>query len=393
MKSPLGIALTLLAGCAVQPDRVAQQGEAQQGDAQQAEGPQTGGQQVGGERDAAQPSGDPRSEVLPALAPGGQPAVAEGAVAARRSGAEARGLELLVRGNPMCLGVEFLPPLAEDTAVAVPSRSVRAEAVAELPKPAPLPSEYTPFGGRESSNRHTWTMSADDLATIRNPMVRETLRFLDDIMGEDRRRILHDIGTPILAMQTLDLQSPGIDLRAEELRTEEETEWMAQHGVDLLRRPVQNLLRRTPLVRGLEVELDEFKEDNVPLSEAYGRAHDVTNLGRLSMRLNASDLKDPVEIAYLRSGLRIGSSQDQFKVRLSRPIADDVFLEVRAFQVYGGGKWGLRTDLRWALSPQTNLHFVAGDNMDFMATSSVYSLFESPMDGTPGLLVYAVHLF
>jgi hypothetical protein len=113
----------------------------------------------------------------------------------------------------------------------------------------------------------------------------------------------------------------------------------------------------------------------------------------MSMRVRASNTRDPVEISYVRSGIRIGSSQEYMKLRFSRPIAEDLFLEVRARQDYESRRWRLRADLRWMVSPRTQLHFVAGDNMDFMATSSIYSLFESPMDGAPGLLVYAVHLF
>ncbi|MGE3175135.1 MAG: hypothetical protein AB7O97_21080 [Planctomycetota bacterium] len=308
-------------------------------------------------------------------------------------GAAAAGLERLTAGNPMCLGVEFLPPFDGDLALAVPSRTARAEIVREPPRPQPAPPKYRPYGGREPSLGHTWTMSADDLAAVRNPMVRETLQFIDDVMGEDRRRLLRNLGTPILRMQTIDLQSPGIDLGADELRAEEQARWMAENGTALLRRPLQKLLRRTALVRGLEFELDAFKEDNVPLSEEYGNAHRSTDLGRVSMRLHAGDLQDPVELAYMHSGVRVSSSQDRVKMRFSRQVADDVFLEVRTRHDFDDGDWGVRADLRWTLSPQTNLHFVAGDDLDFLATSSVYSLFESPMDGSPGLLVYAVHIF
>ena len=39
------------------------------------------------------------------------------------------------------------------------------------------------------------------------------------------------------------------------------------------------------------------------------------------------------------------------------------------------------------------VRLAAGDDMDFLSTSSIYSLFEAPMDGAPGLLLYAVHIF
>lgn len=348
MKLQLGLALCLFAGCAVRPTAVTEQAPATDATAQ-------------------------------------------------ASGAAARPQALDVfaairRGSPLCLGVEFLPPVADENPLTGPTAVARAEAVPQ-PPPAPVrPREFQPFGGRDHADRHTWTLSADDLAHARAPIERETLRFLDDLMGEDRRRLRRDIGTPILTVQATDLQSPGIDLRSEEIQAEEEAQYLAEHGTDLLRRPLQLLLRRTPLVEQLEIDLREFKETNVPLSEEYGRAHQG-NLGRLSLRVRTSDPQDPVEVVYLRSGVRIGSSQSQLKLGFARHIAKDLVLELRARQDYDDRDWRLRADLAWEVSPHTSLHFVAGDNLDFLTTSTVYSLFESPMDGSPGVLVYAVHLF
>jgi len=53
----------------------------------------------------------------------------------------------------------------------------------------------------------------------------------------------------------------------------------------------------------------------------------------------------------------------------------------------------VRLDLAWRRSASTSVHVAVGDDMDFLSTSSLYSLFESPMDGSPGLVLYAVHVF
>ncbi len=349
MKLLLGIALGLLAGC------------------------------------ASQPSAD-RS---------GQEAVTTGLTQAPGAPVTAActGLALLRRGNPLCLGVEYLPPAGEEESLAPDRLPVQAELMLSGPAPAPRQPDRTPLWSRERTERHTWAMTAEDLAQVRDPVERETLHFVEDLMGEDRRRLRRDIGTPILTMQASDMQSPGIDLAAEEVQAEEEAQWMAEHGVDLLRRPLQMLLRRLPLVQQLEIDLDEFKQDNVPLTEEYGRAHDVADLGRVSMRVHAGDPKDPIELVYLRSGIRIGSSQSQLKLGYARHLAKAVTLEIHTRQNYDDRTWRVRADLSWELSPRTSLHFVAGDNLDFLTTSTVYSLFESPMDGSPGLLIYAVHLF
>ena len=95
----------------------------------------------------------------------------------------------------------------------------------------------------------------------------------------------------------------------------------------------------------------------------------------------------------MRSGIRLGTSQERLKVGFGRYISQGLRLELRSRHDYDSGSWRLRADLSWAMSEQTSLHLVAGDDLDFLTTSTVYSLFDSPMDGSPGLLVYAVHLF
>ena len=212
-------------------------------------------------------------------------------------------------------------------------------------------------------------------------------------MGADRRRLKRELGTPILTMQSYDLQSPGIDLHADALQDDEEAIWMTDNGMKLLRRPLKQLLRRFPMVQSLEVELDEFKSENVQLSEAWRRTHRSRGLGRMSMRLRARDLRDPVEMTYIRSGVRIGSSQQRLKLGWLGNLTKDLRLEIRTRRQYDRADWRVRADLSWTVSEKSSLHLLAGDDLDFLTTSTVYSLFDSPMDGSPGLLLYAVHLF
>src|SRR5262245_19215749 len=325
MRILLGTALGLLAGCVVQP---ATSSEERPGDA----------------IDAAQAT----------------------AIAAR--------LQQLQHSHLLCLGVEFLPPAASEEPLATPMPAVHVEAVPLPPRPAPRPPEYLPYGGRERYEAHTWMMSSDDLANVRDPLERETLHFIDDLMGEDRRRLRREFGTPILTMQAADLQSPGVDRDTSDPQADEEAQWLAEHGVELLRRPLNRMLRRTPLVQQFELDLDDWKESNVPLSEEYSRTHDTNDLGRMSMRVHTSNLRDPVDLVYMRSGVRVGSSQSQLKLGLSRHLSRDVLLEVRAREDYDDHEWHLRADLSWILSPRTSLHFVTGDNIDFATSSTVYSL-------------------
>lgn len=303
------------------------------------------------------------------------------------------GLARLARGNPICLGVEFLPPLAEDAAIVVRSSPVEAERAEDLTNALPTVRRYQPMLVRERASRHAWSLTQEDLLAGEDPAAQVALRFLDDLMGEDRRRLNREIGTPALAMQGIDLQSPGIDLRADELRAEDEAQWFAENGPRLLRRPLQKMLRRTSWISTVELQLEELQRANASLLDDAANVDDDTDLGRMSMRVRMNRPTDPLELAYLRAGMRIASTQEQLKLGYSLPLAEDVFLDLRARQDYQSADWRLRADLRWEVSEKTSIHFVAGDDLDFLTTSSVYSLFESPMDGSAGILVYAVHLF
>jgi hypothetical protein len=304
-------------------------------------------------------------------------------------------LRELAHGSPMRLGVEFLPPAADESAVAVTPAAARAQD-APATAPARPQAPISPTGDPDDvrSDRHTWTLSIEDLSAMRTPLERETLQFLEDLRHADLRRQRRELGTPILTIETVDLESPELRLMQDDVLADERAEWLTEHGFELFRRPASLLLRRLPLVQGLQVELDDFKSDNVPLSQPYRMSHqDEPNLGRVSMRVRANDLHDPVEIAYMKSGVRIGTSQGMLKLGYTHRLTDNIDFSVRPRLDYATGAWHVRADLGWTLSHTTSLHLVAGDNLDFLATSNFYSLFDSPMDGSPGLLFYAVHLF
>lgn len=315
---------------------------------------------------------------------------------AARAEARAQALAAIATGNVPCLGVEFLPPVAPEDSLAVAPLPPRAEALPPPVSVAPPTGDrdgrrlYTPTGEKP----HIWSMTADDLAHQRDAAATATMHFIDDVMGEDRRRVRRQFGLPILTMQAIDLQSPGIDLRSEELRAEQEQQWMAENGASLLRRPVQLFLRRLPLVEAFDARIDDFKSDNVPLSDEYERAHQQrSKLGRVSMRVHPSDFGDPVEIVYSKSGVRIGSSREHLKMSVSRELWPGVTASVRTRQIYESNDWVVRADIAWQLSPRSTLLLAAGRDLDFASDSTVYSWVESPLDGAMGILLYATHIF
>jgi len=318
----------------------------------------------------------------------GQPTIADPPSAGSPDGH----LAMLVDGSPFVLriGIEHLPPDPETAIEAEP----RIEAQPRLAPAAPAPTLRAERRREpDAAHRHTWAMSAGDLTAIDDPIARETLFFVQDLIDADLNRSRREVTMPFLGVHDQDPDAgPLLDSELALLAAQEE--WIQQRGPSLMRRPLQQMLRRLPFVEQVELEFDDFRSDNVPLTGPYQQQHaDRSSLGHMSVRVHVSDFKDPVEIAYVHSGIRIGTSQDYAKLSLDFDLSDTLRLELRARTDYATDARHLRADLAYRPSSTTSLHVSVGDDMDFLSTSSIYSLFETPMDGSPGLVLYAVHLF
>jgi hypothetical protein len=287
------------------------------------------------------------------------------------------------------IGIEYLAPEPGQAGPQATLEGINGER-----REGPIGGDSGTRRREPAASKHTWQMNTDDFADLDDPVTRETLFFVRDLMGVDRRRIRRDLGTPILMPEAIDLQSPGIDLPSQVAQADEAAEWLDLNGGFLFNRPLQQLMRRLPVIAWFETELREWKSDNVPMSDEYRAAHaEERNFGRLSMRIHVRDPHDPVELTYVKSGVLVGGSQRQGKVGYIMQLHDGLWLEVRTRHEYDTHDWPVRADLGWQASDHTTLHIAVGDDLDFLTTSTVYSLFDSPMDGSPGLVVYAVHLF
>lgn len=286
------------------------------------------------------------------------------------------------------IGVEFLPPENPD-ATAAPEI-----AAAPSRRPAPAPAGPVRLVDRVQvrEDAHTWRLSVADLDAVDDPIAREALRFCDDLVREDARRTQREVRLPFLEWRPAELDL-GARLWSEERIGETRAQWVDDHLGSLLGSPFRRMLRRLPLVSAVEVSLDDFRSSFVPATEPYLRTHDDGGLGRVSLRLRAGDPGDPVEVAYILGGARVATSRDRTKLGYAVALSERVDLELRATRDYRTNHDVMRLDLGFRYSPTTSFHMALGDDMDFLSTSSIYSLFETPMDGSPGMLVYAVHVF
>lgn len=229
---------------------------------------------------------------------------------------------------------------------------------------------------------------------VDDPIAREAMRFCNDLIESDRQRVRREVGVPFFDFRDTEIQLSPL-LTSERRHREEHEQWSQQHGPRLLQKPLRQLAKRLPIIRDFENMIEDFRSDHVPLTEPYRQAHgDRRQLGRFSLRIHTRDYKDPMELVYIHySGVRVGSSQAFGKLSLDFNVSGTINFTLRARTNYETGSSGIRSDLIYRPSPNMSVHLAAGDNMDFLSTSSLYSLFESPMDGEPGLLLYAVHTF
>jgi len=312
-------------------------------------------------------------------------------------------------GLPLCVGVEYLPPDRPLEPTTAPgylrsdawlgpdalTMSSRGHASAPAVEAANRERAITPARRTEPEViRSFWQWSEDELAQLDDPLERTTLMFLHGLMGEDRRRMQRELGMPLLATQHIDVSSRLLESLGDPQAEEEQARYLSRNGNKLLDRPLRRALKNTTFIRDLELILEDFKAENVITSHAYREQNEGgIDWGHVSMRVHPTHYRDPVELTYAIRGLRVGSSASKVKVGWSERLSDDLTLHVRTRHVLGSGYTAIRGDLIWEMSPRTVFAVVAGDDLDFLASSDAYSFFESPMDGTPGVLVYAQTIF
>lgn len=301
---------------------------------------------------------------------------------------------------PVRVGVEFLPPasLTALDAARSPGLDWRTEGTIPAedrnrPTVVSLQPERTVAESDSVHLRVPWQLEPDAVDAIRDPFEQLTLRFVDDLIGADRRRMQHELGAPVLITRLRHRTAPDLWNHFDDRENEEEASYLNDVGGRLVRKPLRELLKNLTAIEDLETMLENFKADNIPLTGAYEEHRGRSGLGRISLRLRPSDGSDPVELAYVNWGLRIGSSQELFRATYSTEILRDLHASLRFKFEYGLHDTEYRADLRYLYDADTSVYVVLGDRLDFLAGPTAYSLLNTPLDGTPGVLFYVEHLF
>ncbi len=322
------------------------------------------------------------------------------------------------------VGVEYLPPEDEGSDLSlvlsgrdalVPSGQLPDEE-ASLPHSleplagflgvaqttrVPTPDPERPRSGRaaaEATNSAELVASLDlsreRIAAVEDTSERVALRFLREVLGDDRRHVERTLGSSVQTGQ-FGLQSPDVPTTYVDHRDyEDQLPRMKRYGTRLLRRPARRALKELSLVSDVEQALDEFKAVHIPLSGAYQEQHNKTHRGRFSMHLGkGSDAADPIEVYYLHSGWKIGSGPDNARVQYSKNLTDQLRLKLRSSYAYGDQDVKVLGTLMFEVSPQTTINLAAGNDMTVLTGPQTYLGTPPEEDRSQAIAFYVEHMF
>lgn len=308
------------------------------------------------------------------------------ASSAQTTTARIAALDAFANGNALCLGVEHLPPEGGQATPVALHAAADAAATATHPPAAHGPARRVIARG-EGHDPH-----APDRRREQEAKADVAMQFLEDLQGQDLLRLRRDFAPLNLPSRSFDEQSPGIPTRNDERNAEDEEQRLGENGHQILRRPLQRMLRRTSLVSRMELRLSDLAEMPADRGQSEEPVDDM-DLGRLTMVVRPNRIGDPVEIGYRRNGILVASSQQQLKCSYTLPITESLFLDLRARQLYLDDSWQLRAELRWERSRATSVHLVFGEDLLFASDAAPYAHDPDAPTGVPGIQLYAVHRF
>lgn len=238
-----------------------------------------------------------------------------------------------------------------------------------------------------------WEMDSADIDRIEDVWERTSMRFVQELVGEDRRRMLRHFGAPVLLTRTPDDPERFDYMLADERDAEADAVFLARVGPGVLSRPLRRALRELPIAADIEDAFDEFKADYDPRETEAREPGQPFDWGQFSVRVRASHASDPVELAWRRTGMMCGSSAERLRMRYEMPLGEEARASVSWRHDYRAAHDDVRLELEWRMDQDTLLHVVGGDGMRFLDGPTAWAQATSPLDGTPGLVFYVERIF
>lgn len=291
------------------------------------------------------------------------------------------------------VGVEYLPPDSELAETAdyhatgsdedrTPAESQSAMVVSPLAEAEPPPENP-----RFDELQVRWELARDEIRRKRNSVERVTLRFLSELMGDDRKRVQRALGTPLLGSQ-LRLASDPLSNFLDERDREDHQRLLTKNGTRMIRRPIRNALKELPILNDVELAIHQFKTENPYVPKRSSR-----RFGRVSVRIRVSHFEDPIEIYFVHSGVRVGSSLDYFKASYTAHLTQGLSLRLRSRYDYDDSGLRLFGNLEYKLNEYTTIHALAGNRINTLSGPATYPGGPQSDEKTKGVLIYVEHLF
>ena len=220
---------------------------------------------------------------------------------------------------------------------------------------------------------------------------RFALRFVHELMGEDRRRLQRELATPLL----LGRMHHRVDFLLEHDRREmeAESELLSEIGPGMLDRPFRSLIQEFDVVRDFEHAFQDFKANHVPLSDAWaqrnGRGRD---LGHVSFRVRMSP-NDPMRVSWTNSNWRVATGMRHGTIQYRWRLRNRLEAGAQVEHNWSNTDTRYRAELIIHHSATTRSYLAVSDSVDFLGGPTRWLGVESPFDGEPGILFYFEHEF
>lgn len=232
-----------------------------------------------------------------------------------------------------------------------------------------------------------------DLDMVPEVADRVTLRFLHGLVGRAGDRLPQALGWSYMqrAATAFDADTDWAD----GARLADENDALQGMAIGLLRRPFQHALRELPLVRDIELEVEDFKARNVPTSGAWldSRAEDRYSAGRLSYRWRLSDGSDPLTVTYALQGWRVGVSRETVRAGFSTRLGDNIDLYLSTTFDHANDRATSSTELRVDLSARTRLRLQLATDIDAFPGPDLARAVEDSQNAGAGAMVYVETVF
>ena len=305
------------------------------------------------------------------------------------------------------VGVEFLATDRAPSITATRSMSStrhmtdRAPAAARIRVEEAKASSPPGVGGRGLEVRETPTglpwLSAEALAAVDDPAERFTLHFLDQMIGDDRRRVQHEFGAPALFHRWRDwAPSQGLETHLDVIDREDHALLLSRISRHVIRHPLRKALRKGTLIADLTSVIDGVRE-SIPLTGEYDHRSD-SKLGRLSVKLRPRDDLSPLELTYRLEGWRVGSSPGRLKFGYEVDVSENIYVGWLSHYYYADDEVDVSANVYYRVDQDTRLNVLVSDRIDIVTGGALDPVVRSPVsldavDDSSGVLFFVEHLF